>query len=155
MKLDLPALEARAEVHYKKSDEELKGWADYRAKLTDYLELVAENSGEKLLTALALNGNHVERRYLRDAQRERARGDRFTKRAVRMRERYGVTERVLIDPKLGENVLARYEPLRLLEGEVTVDYASDPSDILRGARERLEEPSVKVILQDVVGGKQA
>jgi hypothetical protein len=137
-KLDIPALEARAEEHYRKSDEYLAEWRNYREECTILLDRIAESSGEDYLIGVALNANRYETEHLRRAQRERSRGHRYTKRAQKLREKDRVLERVLL-PSFGQDLINEYTPSAPVT-ELWVDFKNDPSDPFAETRQRIEAP---------------
>lgn len=139
-KLDIPALEARAEEHFRKSDEYLAEWRNYREECTVLLDRIAENSGEDYLIGVALNATFHERHHLRKAKRERSRGIRYIKKVQKLREKEGVLERILINPAFGQDVLDRYEVPTGPVKEVWLDFANDPSDPFAVTRQRIETP---------------
>lgn len=150
-KLDIPdaaALKERADEEYQKSADALNLVRLYRSECNDLFEHIdATVSNKAYLNDVWLNANAYERRYLRDSRRHRRMGDLYMRRFERAMRKLVKSERVLINPELGNNILERYTPVE----QVWIDYANDPENIFRETRDRIEEERPQKAPQGITG----
>lgn len=71
MSNDPAQLALEAEENLQKADELLESWGSYTHTATDFLTMVAENSGEDVLIQAALDANTQQRNLLLKARRHR------------------------------------------------------------------------------------
>jgi len=137
---DIPTLEARAEEHFKKSDEMFAEAILYRQEVTFLMEQLAEGTSVSYQLQVAINASSYEGQYLRRALRERRRGNRYAAKAARLREKESVLDRQLF-PEIFGGPRDKADTEAYIEGgvieKVWVDYASDPSNIFQETRERI------------------